>query len=442
MKLRHYLLIGWGLAMSLTACKHDQDLVNPENPDEPGIELPDESGTETKVGQPKGNATSKTIGPEGGTIATADGKATLTLPAGALDKATSITIQPITNENPHGLGQAYRFSPEGLKFSKPATLTFQYDAAKMTSERAENFGVACQRDNKVWYDIAGSSVNTSRHEISVPMEHFSDWTPYELAQFDFAVITSGIGQGFSLQPGQSVDLYAGLLTYNANYPKDAKEKPLKQARGFGENWKLIGEGTLKDRSEGATYTAPARVPKQNPVLVTTELTFPGKKFKLMLSQKIYIGLETYFDLSVNNFPREVSNFATTIIGKETYLSCVVGDETLMLRVGTTDLAVGKYPFYSGASKESETNKTTAVFGLHDPAVEKRWMSHYYDSCPGKNVASPGSVQIEEVEFTNGKKFVKGTFFAIVYMAEGVCNKNWKLEQQPLTGSFRMEVLKP
>ncbi|GAB3264550.1 hypothetical protein GCM10027347_31680 [Larkinella harenae] len=441
MKLHRYLLIGWGLALCLTSCKKDPETVTPE----PVVEQPDESGTATKVGQAQGAATRKTIGPEGGTISTPDGNVQLVLPAGAVSKATEISIQPITNENPHGLAQAYRFSPEGLKFNKPATLTFQYDPQTVSVPNAENFGIAYQRENAVWYDVAGASVNTSKHEISVPMEHFSDWTPYELAQFDFAVINPGgsLSKGFTVQCGESIDLYAGLLTYNSNYPKDAKEKPLKQTKGFGKNWQLIGEGKLVERpSNGATYTAPGKVPKQNPVLVTTELTFEGKKFKLILTQKIFIGLETYFDLSVHNIPQETTAFACARIAGKTYLTCGAGNNALSLQVNTDELAPGKYVFFSGNSKEGEKDKVVGVYGSADPNVAKRWLSYYHDSCTGKAMASPGSVQIKTVEIKNGIKYVEGTFVAQVYMTEGVCNKGWKLESMPITGSFRMEVLKP
>src|SRR5215467_14553380 len=56
----------------------------------------------TPVGTPVGNATSKVIGPSGGTVTTDDGIISLVFPANAVSTNTTITIQPITNNCPGG----------------------------------------------------------------------------------------------------------------------------------------------------------------------------------------------------------------------------------------------------------------------------------------------------------------------------------------------------
>jgi hypothetical protein len=68
---------------------------------------------------PAASAT-QTIGPEGGSITV--GPHVLRIPAGALDKATSITASLDTQRGVNGI----RFQPEGLKFATPAYLTMSY----------------------------------------------------------------------------------------------------------------------------------------------------------------------------------------------------------------------------------------------------------------------------------------------------------------------------
>src|ERR1700759_5181798 len=69
----------------------------------------DTSAAITAIGTPIGSPVTKTIGASGGTIISADGRAELNIPAGALSSDLAISIQPITNECPNGVGVAYDF---------------------------------------------------------------------------------------------------------------------------------------------------------------------------------------------------------------------------------------------------------------------------------------------------------------------------------------------
>jgi hypothetical protein len=63
--------------------------------------------------------TTKTIGSEGGTIKV--GSHSLVIPRGAVRKKTTITAEQMT-----GPTNSLRFSPQGLRFEKPADLTMSY----------------------------------------------------------------------------------------------------------------------------------------------------------------------------------------------------------------------------------------------------------------------------------------------------------------------------
>src|SRR5438045_1326293 len=64
----------------------------------------DTSAAITAIGTPIGSPVTKIIGAAGGTIISADGRAELNIPAGALSSDLAISIQPITNECPNGVG--------------------------------------------------------------------------------------------------------------------------------------------------------------------------------------------------------------------------------------------------------------------------------------------------------------------------------------------------
>ncbi|MCE6992046.1 hypothetical protein [Dyadobacter sp. CY323] len=412
MKLNHYFMIAAIVMTSCLAACHENDPTIV--PDDPGLELPGgATGTPTEIGQPDGTISAKTIGPEGGTISSADGQVKLTIPAGALTEPTSISVQPITNQNPNGLGRAFRFSPEGLHFRKPASLTFKYNEKELSSDDLTNFGVSYQRSNKVWYDVAGVQVNKNTREVMVPMAHFSDWTDYELAQIEFTSILDN--NGGKVRCGESLELAAGLMTYDKNYPKDSLEKPLKQAKNLGVNWAVIGAGKIAGKYNGATYTAPAVLPAANPVLITCDLVFPGKKGKVILMHEVLIVGESYFVATVDGADIESEHFAYIKIADYYLISGnYKGDnEVVSLFIYAPELRAGSYSYWN--DKGSKSGKAEVLVGHIGQPV---YTSHLWD-CQD-NRASPGSVTITSVEKIDKKTFISGSYTATVYKTEGLC----------------------
>ena len=90
------------------------------------------------------------IDANGGELTSADGTLRLTIPAGALSTATDIAIQPISNELTGGIGDAYRLTPHGQTFSKPVTITFNYNAADTVGSRPEFLDIAFQDAEGSW----------------------------------------------------------------------------------------------------------------------------------------------------------------------------------------------------------------------------------------------------------------------------------------------------
>src|SRR5688572_10621820 len=61
----------------------------------------------TEVGTPEGEKVTKEIGPAGGTLASTDGRITLTVPQNALTETIAFSMQPISNKAENGIGLAY-----------------------------------------------------------------------------------------------------------------------------------------------------------------------------------------------------------------------------------------------------------------------------------------------------------------------------------------------
>ncbi|MGA0555430.1 hypothetical protein ACO2Q8_02185 [Larkinella sp. VNQ87] len=411
-----YLLAGWVVLVSLSACQPNQ---NEPDPEKPGTEQPNPTGDVTEVGQPQGAVVSKLIGPEGGSLATADGRVQLTIPAGAVDKATAISIQPISNHTPHGVGTAYRFLPDGLQFSKPAVLTFQYTDADVSDSAPSSLGVAYQRTNKIWYAVPGKQVDIRKREVSVPMPHFSDWSLFE----EFYLVTEG-GNNFGfLNYGETVTLeivQIAALTGTAEEPLITKTAP-----NSGTKWSLIGDGTLTPQPYKATYTAPRSMPKQNPVTISVELTFGNSPVKLILVREFFIG-PGYIKINFLGQER-IYNLGVYLNDEEPEYSAIVGGNgTEMFSINFSNGKEGSaLRFYY----DSEPGKCRVNFEFNGG---KQYDSGH-DNCDGEDMIANGQVVFERYE---PGKFVKGTISGNLIDYDANCTKSGP----PITGEFFVRAM--
>jgi hypothetical protein len=127
------------------ACsKADKPGPNPPNPNpNPVPEIPTDA-EKTPVGIPIGQPEQQVIGTNGGTFTTADGRLSLEFPAGALNAATNITIQPVTNNCPGGSGNVLRITPHTVNFNKPVKLSFSYSDTDYISSMPAAVTIAYQ----------------------------------------------------------------------------------------------------------------------------------------------------------------------------------------------------------------------------------------------------------------------------------------------------------
>jgi hypothetical protein len=114
--------------------------------------------------------TVQVVGPLGGTIQV--GKHRLTIPMGALSQPVTITA-----EAPSDLVASVRFSPEGLRFGRPATVTLDYSSCPLgrlrllkrvayTTERLEILSYLLSRDNLLLMRVSGELEHFSRYAVA------------------------------------------------------------------------------------------------------------------------------------------------------------------------------------------------------------------------------------------------------------------------------------
>jgi hypothetical protein len=130
----------------------------------------------TAVGVPNGPATTKSIGPAGGSIASTDGRITVTVPPNVVTGPLDFSIQPITNLAQGGRGSAYRLQPDGLKFASPITVSFNFAAPDLKSIVPEGLAVAYQDPTGVWQAFNTVEIDRERKTLTVSTTHFTDYS--------------------------------------------------------------------------------------------------------------------------------------------------------------------------------------------------------------------------------------------------------------------------
>ncbi|SHH53910.1 ZU5 domain-containing protein [Chryseolinea serpens] len=302
------------LAMVLASCSDaDNPSPSPQHND-PVI---------TGEGTPNGEPTSALIGAQGGSLSASDGQFTLTVPAGALSANTNISIQPITNEGPLGVGAAYRLQPEGLTFAVPVKLTFSYTTEMLTGIPEDFLWIITQADDGSWNALLKSEVNAAAKTVSVATTHFSDWAAGKFIDLSLTPASTKVMKGDAIQliitgfsPNDEEDELVPLapITSESDDLVPLTRIPPVESRMMTfkvKEWTLNGSaapvsnsnGQLESSKNTATYTAPDKIPSVNPVAVSVELEASnkeGRKLKYLLTSNItVVDSDLYLSVTVD-----------------------------------------------------------------------------------------------------------------------------------------------
>lgn len=300
------------LLMAVQSCGDNSDLT-------PSGDKVEADPLKTEKGISTGTIVSQSVGTSGGTVVSADGRLSVSIPAGALSSTRMITIEPIVNHVSLGVGDGYRLGPEGTTFVQPVTLIFKYDDALLAGKPAETLWITTQNTDGTWSANLRSEVDVSTKTVTAQTTHFSDWGLGRFIDFKIApssrtvMVNSSISLalvGFD-SSGDSPDDLAplkpivddGLEPLAPLTPIPPTESRLMRFRV--KNWSLNGTnapvsnsyGKLNGSGNSAQYTAPAKRPAANVVAVSAELETTnkeGKSNKMMIVSNITIIDSEYY----------------------------------------------------------------------------------------------------------------------------------------------------
>jgi hypothetical protein len=227
----------------------------------------------TPLGDTAGIPVSGSIGASGGTLTSSDGRVQLVVPAGALSQTTNITIQPIVNLCPGGIGLAYNLLPNGTQFAVPASLIFKYTSDEVNGTDPFLVTSAFQDSVGAWeVNDTEKDVDTVNNKISFDINHF---TPYNFVP-EIVVIPNPVRVMENRTSLVKVQIWV--------VPKSGTYKGGKYilsrsdvSKSTVSNWELRNyhaagaDGTLTGNGNTAVYQAPANIDEDKLVEVSCDI---------------------------------------------------------------------------------------------------------------------------------------------------------------------------
>lgn len=386
-------------------------------------------------GAVSGVAVKKTIGAEGGTLATTDGRVALTIPAGAVAKATEFSIQPVENTLPGARNESFRLLPEGTTFAKPVTLRLSYANAPLDGTMPEMLFLAFQDgDGHYWLDPK-TTLDKNSQTLTVATTHFSDWQICECFRVvaDRTALKVGEKATLKLQELGSSDPYEPTpLEISVNGWTDVPAQ-----KNATITWEQYGAGRIDPAGPACTYTAPSSTPEQNPVTVSLRLAnflddtdpvtglIKGRNpIQLLLPTFIEIVTDTYFKYSFEGASYDLNG------------DCVAGciyaefhDGKFFIRATTRavrmlNITIENFP---GRTGQFAFVEDLALIDI----TKGPGLPTYATSYGGCHPNSPGGIIVTKWAAKPGE-YVEGTFNTVVY--SGKCGTGGT----GISGRFRVK----
>jgi len=240
------------------------------------------------VGTPTASATTASLSPAGGSLTSADGQLTLTIPPGALSGPVDLTVQPLDNTANGGLLSGWRLGPDGTTFAKPITLTLKVPDGTIGTIPAGALGFASQRADGHWKWETDAAYDATAHTASATITHFSDWSlvggfnvrpPYKKVKTGEKAL---FAVAFCYSPNTGDDDLTALGYECDIDASDLDTAPLLPTPNV-ERWSVDGteggsaaKGTVTWQQAKATYTAPAERPSPDTVSLSADVKWKSK----------------------------------------------------------------------------------------------------------------------------------------------------------------------
>jgi hypothetical protein len=232
------------------------------------------------------------IGPAGGSLASADGAFTLTVPAGALAADTDLTVRTVASSAPNGVGPSYQVEPAGMHLAQPLQVAISVDPAAMGDATEDTLGIAVRNAAGDWFaDLrsAGDEPTATKRRGAratgplVTTLLFDGEDVYEVTVVTFwrvqpLVPTVNTGESVTVTVQACFEehqtIVAGPGIDLASLPNPKCGASIREG-----TWSVVGAGSGNDvlghvmagvPSSSGVYTAPRRVP-QDPVVLEVAL---------------------------------------------------------------------------------------------------------------------------------------------------------------------------
>jgi hypothetical protein len=325
----------------------------------------------TDAGKPTGRIAEMVMAKGGGKLVSGDGKLELIIPAGALSKKTTISIQPVSNTMPNGNGLSYRLEPSGIKFLQPVQLVFHYDPEESQDSLQLLMAIAMQDEEGQWYGLNKFTLDTLAKTISGNINHFSVWATYDKLKLRFNIPRTrikvtrsyvmqicGMDSRTPTDKEHSQNGEEWEKKFQQKYGNDAMSplsswKPPQKAiwrvnriiKGNAE-FGILDKGIVDEsKTEFNIYVAPRNVPDLNPVTISVDLIgasfmINGKKVKnLDLKTRVLIYDDAYEVAMISSTigfagPRagkvaysDTGSFVVSLNGKKTKLIEKINNNT-------------------------------------------------------------------------------------------------------------------
>lgn len=227
----------------------------------------------SEVGIPTGPPVSKTVGPEGGSISSPDGKITVKVPMNAVAGNTQFSIQPITNMAKNGIGNGYRLEPGDRAFAVPLNLTIHFDDRDLEGTVGEALQLAYQDKDGSWHAQASTKLNDHEKTLTIATTHFSDWlvlrtigiSPVKATLLLGETVGIGVDSCPDRDPIQKYNIWKYVFGHDC---RDISGTGKWRLAGAGELSTNVTDGSGKKTSTYVFYTAP-HVKPADPVAVVT-----------------------------------------------------------------------------------------------------------------------------------------------------------------------------
>ncbi|MBO9728957.1 MAG: hypothetical protein J7623_10005 [Chitinophaga sp.] len=383
-------------------------------------------------GTPKGAAIVKKIGPEGGSISTADGKIRMIIPPGAVTTSVDFSIQPVTNTLPGTKQPCYRLLPENVSFTKPVTLVFTYNDSDLVGTNINQLSLAYQDREGYFHVVMNTEYNKVQHTLTAQTTHFSDWTFLERIKIitDKDIIKPGEKAQLKIMTYENLDEFLGreatigdLVEYyiTANIPRI--------------EWELaVGTGAIQPSGINCTYTAPPAIPSLNPIFISAILPIWNANTKdysslAMFTLPITISEDEFVTYTLDGVIHQ--NKIGSCIGECMVLEAdnfllraeMDNSDGILIRLLGDSFGTKSYPY------GEEDDKAYIMF---QGPEEWDWATNMQPCFKCDEHYSSGSVTITKYEPVGG--YVEGRFTAELWYQNGSYNP----PKKEISGQFRLK----